>query len=140
MKSSEKEVFPKVVAAIILDKKGRILVSQRSLNSKLYPGKWQVPGGKVEKGENHLDALKREVKEETDLEIISINNLLIRWFDVAIYQVEVVGEAKVMEPTKVNTNWEYMEVEELQKKDTTPTLSELLRRAMKLGNKAYFSL
>jgi len=43
------------------------------------------------------------VKEETNLEIISINNLLIRWFGVAIYQVEVVGEAKVMEPAKVNT-------------------------------------
>jgi hypothetical protein len=39
MKSSEKEELPKVVAAIILDKKGRILASQRSLNSKLYPGK-----------------------------------------------------------------------------------------------------
>jgi len=124
--------YPSVVAAVIQDKEGRILVSQRSLNSKLYPGKWQVPGGKVEKGENHLDALKREVKEETDLEIISINNLLIRWFEVAIYQVEVVGEAKVMEPTKVNTKWEYMEIEELQKKDTTPTLSELLKRSIKL--------
>ena len=78
MKSSEKETSPTVVAAIIFDKEGRILVSQRSLNSNLYPGKWQVPGGKVEKGENCLDALKREVKEETDLEIISINNLLIR--------------------------------------------------------------
>jgi len=39
MKSSEKEEFPKVVAAVIFDKKGRILVSQRTLNAKLYPGK-----------------------------------------------------------------------------------------------------
>jgi len=132
MKSSEKEEFPKVVAAVIFDKKGRILVSQRALNAKLYPGKWQVPGGKVESGENYLEALKREVKEETDLEIVSINNLLIRWFEVAIYQVEVVGEAKVMEPAKVNTEWEYMEIEELRKKDTTPTLSELLKRSIKL--------
>ena len=132
MKSSEKEEFPKVVAAVIFDKKGRILVSQRTLNAKLYPGKWQVPGGKVESGENYLEALKREVKEETDLEIVSINNLLIRWFEVAIYQVEVVGEAKVMEPAKVNTEWEYMEIEELRKKDTTPTLSELLKRSIKL--------
>ena len=132
MKGSEKEEVPKVVAAVISDKKGRILVSQRALNAKLYPGKWQVPGGKVESGENYLEALKREVKEETDLEIVSINNLLIRWFEVAIYQVEVVGEAKVMEPAKVNTEWEYMEIEELRKKDTTPTLSELLRKPIKL--------
>jgi 8-oxo-dGTP diphosphatase len=77
-KINEKQQFPNVVAAIILDKEGRILVSQRALNSELYPEKWQIPGGKVEKGENHLIALKREVKEETDLEVISIDNLLIR--------------------------------------------------------------
>jgi 8-oxo-dGTP diphosphatase len=132
MKRSEKEEVPKVVAAIIFDEKGRVLVSQRALNAKLYPGKWQVPGGKVERGENYLDALKREVKEETDLEVVSINNLLIRQFEVAIYQAEVVGKAKAMEPTKINTEWEYMEIEELKKKDTTPTLSELLKGLTKL--------
>ena len=126
-KINEKQQFPNVVAAIILDKEGRILVSQRALNSELYPGKWQIPGGKVEKGENHLIALKREVKEETDLEVISIDNLLIRWFEVAIYQVKVIGKAKVMEPTKVNTEWEYMKIEEIKKKDTVPTLSKLLK-------------
>ena len=67
--------FPELVAAIILDKRGRILVSQRALDSKVFPSKWQIPGGKVEPGEECLTALKREVKEETDLEITAINNL-----------------------------------------------------------------
>src|SRR5438477_10804270 len=92
--------FPELVAAIIKDKQGRILVSQRSLNSKAYPGKWQIPGGKVEPGEKFLMALEREVKEETDLEITVINNLLIKWFNVSIYHVEAAGEPKVMEPNK----------------------------------------
>jgi len=39
MRNGEKEEPPKVVAAVIFDKKGRVLVSQRALNSKLYPGK-----------------------------------------------------------------------------------------------------
>src|SRR5205809_464988 len=95
--------FPELVAAIIRDKQGRILVSQRALDSKAFPGKWQIPGGKVEKGEECLAALKREVKEETDLEITAINNLLFKWFNVSIYQVETAGEPKVMEPNKVNT-------------------------------------
>ena len=69
--------FPELVAAIIQDEQGRILVSQRSLDSKAYPGKWQIPGGKVEPGEELLTALKREVKEETDLEITAINDLLL---------------------------------------------------------------
>ena len=70
--------FPELVAAIILDKQGKILVSQRALDSKVFPGKWQIPGGKVEPGEKLLTALKREVKEETNLEITIISNLLMR--------------------------------------------------------------
>jgi hypothetical protein len=46
--------------------------------------------------------------------------------------VKVAGEVKVMEPAKVNTKWEYMEIEELREKDMTPTLFELLRRPIKL--------
>ena len=120
--------FPELVAAIIQDEQGRILVSQRALDSKVYPGKWQIPGGKVEPGEECLTALKREVKEETDLEIIAINNLLFKWFNVSIYHVETAGEPKVMEPNKVNTKWVYLEIEELRKKDLTPALSELLKQ------------
>jgi len=120
--------FPELVAAIIQDEQGRILVSQRALDSKVYPGKWQIPGGKVEPGEECLAALKREVKEETDLEITAINDLLIKWFNVSIYQVETAGEPKVMEPSKVNTGWVYLGIAELQKKDLTPALAELLKQ------------
>ncbi|CAH1756648.1 11271_t:CDS:2 [Entrophospora sp. SA101] len=55
---------------------------------------------KLAMGEDCLSALRREVKEETNLEIITINNLLIKWFNVSIYQVEARGEPKVMEPNK----------------------------------------
>jgi hypothetical protein len=39
MKSNQKKIFSDTVAAVILDKEGHILASQRALNSKLYPGK-----------------------------------------------------------------------------------------------------
>lgn len=38
--------------------------------------KWEFPGGKVETGETHEDALKREIQEELSVEI-QVNNHLI---------------------------------------------------------------
>jgi len=55
------------VAALIINEKGEILLIKR----KAEPGKglWSIPGGVVELGENLHDALVREVKEETGLDI-----------------------------------------------------------------------
>lgn len=58
-----------VVAAIIV-KEGKILCMKRGKAKFDYlENKYEFPGGKVEKGENHVEALKRELKEEMDLEI-----------------------------------------------------------------------
>ena len=57
-------------ALIIKDKKALIL--KRRPNDVHKPGKWDIPGGRLEKGENPHDGLKREVQEEVkmDIEII----------------------------------------------------------------------
>jgi 8-oxo-dGTP pyrophosphatase MutT (NUDIX family) len=49
--------------------KTKFLVLKRNVNEIAYPGKWAIPGGKLEKGERVIDAIKREVSEETNLEI-----------------------------------------------------------------------
>ena len=56
-----------VVAGIIY-KDGKILIAKRNLQ-KDQGGKWEFPGGKVEKGETNGEALKREIKEELDADI-----------------------------------------------------------------------
>ena len=57
-----------VVAAIIVDAKQRILMAQRA-DRQHQGGKWEFPGGKIEAGETHLQALSRELKEEVGLQI-----------------------------------------------------------------------
>lgn len=57
-----------VVAAIIRDG-DRILISQRPAGSRLEGGKWEFPGGKVEFAEHPEDCLRREIREELDLEV-----------------------------------------------------------------------
>ncbi len=57
-----------VAAVIIYDKE--ILCMQRGENQHEYLShKYEFPGGKVEPGESCVDALKRELKEEMDIEV-----------------------------------------------------------------------
>ena len=56
-----------VVAAIIEDE-GRIFATQRGYGE--FTEGWEFPGGKIEPGETPQEALKREIKEELDTEIV----------------------------------------------------------------------
>ena len=57
-----------VVAALIYNSKNQILITLRPKGFHLS-GLWEFPGGKVEDGESYPNALIREIKEETNLDI-----------------------------------------------------------------------
>jgi ADP-ribose pyrophosphatase YjhB (NUDIX family) len=52
------------VSAVIFDRRGRLLLQQRSDG-----GQWGLPGGSIEIGESVRDAVIREVREETGLRV-----------------------------------------------------------------------
>ena len=62
-----------VVAAIII-KNGKYFIAQRNKHKHMGLS-WEFPGGKVENGETFENALKREIKEELNINI-AINNKL----------------------------------------------------------------
>jgi 8-oxo-dGTP pyrophosphatase MutT (NUDIX family) len=51
--------------ALILDDDGRIFVQRRSPDRSLFPNAWDIVGGHLEPGESTMDALRREIQEET---------------------------------------------------------------------------
>lgn len=55
------------VVAAIINYNGKFLVTQRGYGD--FKGYWEFPGGKIEPGETPENALKREIKEELNLEI-----------------------------------------------------------------------
>jgi len=62
-----KEVYMAAKALIFIDKK--FLIIKRGSNEDVYAEEWDIPGGKVKFGENPIESLKREVKEEAGIQI-----------------------------------------------------------------------
>ena len=58
-----------LVVAGIIRKGERILLAQRKDDCPREPGKWEFPGGKVERGESPEKALEREMMEELGIKI-----------------------------------------------------------------------
>ena len=57
------------VLGIIRRPDGRYLITQRIMTKHWAPGWWEVPGGGVRAGEDAIEAVRREVKEETGLTV-----------------------------------------------------------------------
>jgi len=89
MEIQNKELH-RISSTAIICKDGKYLLLQRSLNKKAFPGKWTVPGGGLEVADyinlpkttsDHWyfaveNSLRREIKEETNLEVGKLKYLL----------------------------------------------------------------
>ena len=64
------------VGIIVLNKENKVFVGKRKDNPI---NKWQMPQGGVDRGENLVNAMKRELKEETSIRSIEILKELEGW-------------------------------------------------------------
>jgi 8-oxo-dGTP pyrophosphatase MutT (NUDIX family) len=55
---------------------GKTLVVQRRIDDQYNPGLWEAPGGKIDPDETPRVALMREVKEETGLDIATVDSIV----------------------------------------------------------------
>ncbi len=65
----QKGIYHQGVDVWIINSKKQILIQRRSPQKKLEPNVWAMTGGSVRKGENALEALKRETLEELGIEL-----------------------------------------------------------------------
>lgn len=64
------EAPPVRVVAAVIERDGLVLLCQRRPTDR-HPGKWEFPGGKVEPGETTEECLRRELREELDVEAVA---------------------------------------------------------------------
>ncbi len=62
------------VGALIHDRAGKVLM----IRTHKWGNRWGIPGGKIERGESSEDALRRELREETSLEIEDIRFVMVQ--------------------------------------------------------------
>ncbi len=67
-----KKIHRNIVSALIISKDGRLLMGMKDpSNGGVYVDCWHIPGGGIEEGEDHIQALIREIKEEVGIDITS---------------------------------------------------------------------
>jgi mutator protein MutT len=72
MEEQKKHQITVVIGVIISE--GKIFFTQRHDPGSVYDKKWEIPGGKINHGESPLEAVVREIKEETgyDIEVLRL--------------------------------------------------------------------
>ena len=92
--------FGLAVKAIIKDNRGRCLVMRRSALNRTGHAVWELPGGKVAPGENLADALVREVKEESGLDVRPVRAVAVMQTEMPeLHVIRLLMEARVLSGT-----------------------------------------
>ncbi len=130
--------FHMVCEAVIQHVDGDYLLMQRSLSKEVYPGAWEIgAGGSALKGESKLEAVLREVREETGIDTGKLEELyqLVQERQQAIYYGYLLktdyakDDIKLQEGETIDYKWltkkEFIEF--FDTNQATPTLTERLR-------------
>lgn len=123
----------KIGLGIMIKDGNKVLLGHRCENygdtGGIYePGSWTFPGGKQEYDETMFDGAKREVKEETNLEISELSIFGAtddiqpnkHYITIQIIANKFSGELKNMEPTK-HSEWKWFDLNNLPQNLYTPT-------------------
>lgn len=61
--------FHLTVLGVVQRPDQKYLITRRKLDKEWAPGWWEIPGGGVRAGESSIDAVYREIKEETGIDV-----------------------------------------------------------------------
>ena len=128
-----KKPYGLTMRSVIKNEEGKILVLRRHPKSKTQPHKWELPGGKIEKGEFFDEALIREVKEETNLnvkvgdfcEAVQDDYPHKRTVQLIMYSKDITGDVEISDE---HDDWKWASVDEIKSLDITSSLEKIIKK------------
>jgi 8-oxo-dGTP pyrophosphatase MutT (NUDIX family) len=119
----------------VIANRGRLLVLKRAPRMSYRPGSWDLPGGHLALGENFEDCLRREVKEETSLDVaidslLGLHSMAPEPYMQALYacRLTVFQNVKLQPDEHVDHQWATLD--ELASLELIPYLASILKRGM----------
>jgi mutator protein MutT len=117
------------VVAAVIEHANRFLVTRRQDGVHLA-GHWEFPGGKVAAGETHAAALRREIIEELDADVV-VHDLVLetthtypeRTVTLFFYRCDLLGTPKPM----LGQEMEWIPRAQLSSRPFPPADDELIR-------------
>lgn len=97
---------PTPVIAAVIQREDSYLICRRPAH-KRHGGLWEFPGGKLEAGEEHLEAARRELTEELGVHTISVGEVALSVLDpgstfrIDFVRVVIEGEPTCIEHSEV---------------------------------------
>jgi len=114
-----------LAANALVERDGKYLMIEEGKD--YVKGTWNIPGGGVENDEDPVEAVKRELKEETGLDVTQINGLLGVYSSksakdghpvkVFVFECETEDETPEPELEDEILDAKFMDVEEIREKE-----------------------
>lgn len=115
-------------AVMIFDNENRVLILKRSKGSYWMPERWGLPGGKIEEEEAPIEAAKREVREETELNVFKLMEVSKKPKDCVFFATKAFsGQVKI---NYEHTSFKWVSVNDLPNYNTTPDLFMYVKEAL----------
>lgn len=123
----------KYADAIIRNTDGDILFLKRSAGESIFPNVWGLPGGKIDDGEDAEAAVKREVVEETNMDVVECfligtvnipDNKTISYFECFVSNIE----SNIILNSDEHTTYKYISKYDLDKYEFIPGLVDTIKK------------
>ena len=118
----------RVAAKAFIMNDGKLLLIKRADDDIQKPGIWEIPGGRLEPGEEPISGLKREIKEEVGIDIDVLHPFSVRHFTRADGQMItlLIFLSKALNDnvkiSKEHSNFEWVPMDNVKEKFSAETI------------------